>query len=378
VTHPDFSRAADVGNPIDPEYELVRLLARTRLDPGQRTRATMLAEGEIRWPYLFGLAGYHGVQALVYVNLREVTERVPPDELTRLRGWINFRTAHGLFLFQELGRIAQLLEEKNVPLLAIKGPVLAQHVYHSLALRPFVDLDLIIPPSAFPKAAALFQADGFQSRPLSRPRRRLYLYVHRQYTFWKDASAASARMPSAVDLHTALMPPGYTAGADFDALWGRSRPLSVMQRTVQMPGAEDLVRILCLHGFKNRWDRLKYVTDLTETLHAEADLDWDVLLRRARAERWSRVLALGLRTCERLAEATLAPEARSMAADPRVQHLVEGIVARMPHQASMRVEPYVDRVKLNLGAQDSVRGQAKYAGYAAVRRLVDVVLPQPS
>jgi hypothetical protein len=360
---------------LEPAYELVRLLAQPHLSAEARERVEVLLEGEGDWPLAMALAGYHGVLPLLYAGLRQVPHRVPPEAVQELKDRTNARTAHGLFLFQELGRLYRLLAGEGIRMLAVKGPVLAQHVYGSIALRPFVDLDLIVSPDDYSRAQAVLQGDGFESLPLSPLRLRLYVSINRQYTFWKYVPFGAAQVASVVDLHTGVMPPGYTDGASFDALWARSRPLRVMQTDVPMPGPEDLVMVLAFHGFKNRWDRLKYVVDLSETLRVEQGLDWDHLLRRAREERWRRVLALALQVCERLAGAELPPEARAAARDARVVPLVDGIVERMPHQATMHVEPYLDRVRLNLLAQDSLRGQARYVAYATARRLSDFVLP---
>jgi hypothetical protein len=327
------------------------------------------------WADVFYTSLYHGVAAVVYTHLKRMEGEVPREYLDGMRRWANGQTAHGLYLFQELARLSKVLGTGGIRAVAVKGPVLAQHIYGSIALRPFVDLDLITAPQEFRHAEVVLRADGFQTKALMPGRMRLYLWVHRQYTFWKHVPFGSDLALSAVDLHTGVMPPGYTDGASFDALWDRSRPLRVMQTDVPMPGAEDLVMVLAFHGFKNRWDRLKYVVDLTETLRVEKDLDWDHLLRRARRERWRRVLALALQVCERLGAAELPPEARAAARDARVGPLADGIVERMPHQATMRVEPYLDRVRLNLLAQDSLRGQARYMAYATARRLSDFVLP---
>jgi hypothetical protein len=358
------------------EYELLSLLSRTVLEGAQRERAEeLLGTGKIDWGYLTHIAGYHGVQPLLYYQLRSMAaESVDEGTLNKLRRVVGARSAHSMMLENELGQLAGFFAEEGVPLLAIKGPVLAQSVYRSVALRPFVDLDLVVRRDDFRRVEALLQSREYRDLPLNPFQKASYLFIHGQYTFWRRVAGMGAAV--VLDIHTAIMPPGYSYAEDFDDLFARSTTLPMAGTETHMLEREDLLMVLCYHGLKNRWDRLKYICDVAESIRAYPDLDWDTVYGRAHAMHSERVLRLGLALARRLLDAPLPGEiARDVQRDRRVGPLAAELMGRMPEQPHMKVEPYLDRVRLNVLAQDGVVGGLRYGGYAAARRVSELYIP---
>jgi hypothetical protein len=367
-------------SPVDggSEYRLLTLFSRKALGSAQAAQAhELLREEGLRWEYLMGIAGYHGVQPLLYYHLRrEGADLVPEAAFAKLRAVVGARSAHSIVLEHELGRLAGTFESEGLPLLAVKGPALAHNVYGSIALRPFVDLDLIVRRGDFERVEALLRREGYDAGPMPTFQKVSYLFIHGQYTFWRrlsDMGSAAA----VLDIHTAVMPPGYSYSEDFDDLFARSETRSIAGADTHVLEREDLLQVLCYHGFKNRWDRLKYVCDVAEFLRAYPDLDWEVVHRRADAMHSRRVLWLGLALAQQLLGAPLPGEvARDIRGDRRVQALSMAILERLPKQAHMRVEPYAERVRLNFLAQDSLLGGLRYGAYAAVRRVSRLYIPE--
>lgn len=361
-----------------PEYRLLVLCSRTELNGPHAERARdLLREEQIRWRYLISLAAYHGVQPLLYCHLRGVEPALVPEEhLKLLRGIVGARSAHSIVLVHELGRLAGVFEREGIPLLAVKGPALAHSVFGGVALRPFSDLDLIVRRDHFERVEARLRSEGYDEVQLQPRQKASYLFIHGQYTFWRRMPTMGSAM-AVLDVHTAVMPPGYSYSEGFDDLFARSGTVPMAGTDTHVLEREDLLQVLCYHGFKNRWDRLKYICDVAELLRAYPDLDWDTVYSRARAMHSKRVLRLGLSLAHDLLDAPLPDEvARDVQQDRRVQSLSVAILERLPRQAHMRVEPYWDRVRLNVFAQDSLAGVLRYGAYAAVRRVSRLYLPE--
>lgn len=359
------------------EYELLRLLSRTTLKAEQEAQAGALLQKDLRWGYLGGIAGYHGVQPLLYYHLKRLApELLGVEPLDRLRAIVGARSAHGLVLVHELGRMAGVFEREGLSVIAMKGPVLAQSIYGGIALRPFVDLDLVIDRARFDEAERILAAEGYQCRSLTPFQKRSYLFIHGQFTFWRRITSVGSAL-AVIDLHTAIMPPGYSYTEDFEDLLRRSKPMRFGSAEAHTLESVDLLEVLCYHGFKNRWDRLKYIADVAELLRATPAMNWDAVYARARATRSSRVLWLGLSLAERTLDAPL-PEAvrRDALANRHVKSLSDDIMERLPQQAHMRVEPYLDRVRLNILAQDSLLGRLRYSAYATARRISELYIPE--
>lgn len=361
-----------------PEFKVLTLCCRTELEADHRDRIVeYLSDEDLQWSYLVTLAGYHGVQPLLYCHLRQMDDRLlSGSHMTWLRGVVGARSAHSLILMQELGRLSEVLEEQHLPMLALKGAVLAESIYGGIAVRPFVDIDMLIRRQDYARLEGVLQREGYGFRTLTPFQKASYLYINGQYTFWrriKSLGEASAF----IDVHTAIMPPGYAYTEDFDALMARSVTVPIAGRQVRTLGREDLLQVICYHGFKNRWDRFKYICDLSELLRASPDLDWETVYHRMYAMQSRRVLRLGLYLANEVLEAPLPDEVREdLRKDERVQALGREVIERLPRQAHMTVEPYWDRVRLNVMAQDTVRGSLRYGAYSAARRVTDLYLPE--
>ncbi len=358
-----------------PEYQLLKRCCRTELTEAEWI-AHCLGDERLDWGYLVALAGYHGVQPLLYYHLRNQDEQLLSEpHMTWLRGVVGARSAHSLVLMHELGRLTEVFEREALPVLAVKGAVLAESVYGSAAVRPFLDVDLIVRRSDFGRIERLLERDGYDSKELNPFQKVSYLYVHGQYTFWrriKNLGEAQAFL----DVHTAIMPPGYAYAEDFGALWGRAVTAPIAGRPVPTLGREDLLLVLCYHGFKNRWERLKYVCDLAVLLRATPELDWDAVYRRAEAMNSRRVLDLGLLLAADLLGVDLPRWVREgIRQDHRVRTLGWSVTEWLPRQAHVKVEPYWDRVQLNVLGQDGLRGGLRYGAYAAARRVAELYLP---
>ena len=275
----------------------------------------------------------------------------------------------------DVDRLAAFFDSEGIPLLVLKGPVLAQSVYGSVAVRPFVDLDLVIRRGDFSRTAELLREQSYTSRKMSDAQKAGYLYIHGQYTFWRRIASMDSTAV-VLDVHTAIMPPGYSYRESFDALFERSGTMQMGGAVTHTLAREDLLLVLCYHGFKNRWDQLKYICDVAELIRSYPEMDWGVVFDRARTTRGRRVLLLGMALAEELLE-TLLPEdvSRDVKRDHRVSALSAAIIERLPRQAHMKAEPYLERVRLNVLGQDSALGGLRYGAYAALRRASELVLP---
>src|SRR6185436_6028161 len=79
-------------------------------------------------------------------------------------------TLHAAMLRTELAAVEPLLEEAcGAPPILIKGPAVADRYYPSWQLRPFADLDLLVPADRLRIAAKALSARGFEVLEEFRP-----------------------------------------------------------------------------------------------------------------------------------------------------------------------------------------------------------------
>ena len=118
------------------------------------------------------LADWHGVLPAVTRNLRRLDAAAPWARvvLARAEEPLLGRVAFSLRLRKQLEPIVSAFAAAGVPALVLKGPEFADRLYPEPVLRPFTDLDLLLPRNALGDAGAVLGRLGYRRDP--EPRRK--------------------------------------------------------------------------------------------------------------------------------------------------------------------------------------------------------------
>lgn len=191
-----------------------------------------------------------------------------------------------LAILQELPILRSSLEAAGVSPVVLKGPVLTE-VHGRADLRAYSDLDVLVAPQSFPFALRALEARGGRALVPS----------------WAElarvrAGELSIAMPSGVtvDLHWHLLNDQRlrrTFSVPTSSLLERVQPVQVNGVGVQTLDPIDMVLHLGLHSCMSGNDRLLWLKDIERAV-ATVALDWDTLIRRARACRVGLPVAIGL------------------------------------------------------------------------------------
>ncbi len=267
-------------------------------------------------------ARLHGVQGLLYAHLARDRPAGMPDRVFQsLQQEARAIQLTNLQMMQELILLAQAFDDAGIPLLTVKGPLLAQRDYGNLALRRFGDVDVLVRPSDYPAALDLFDALGYAPRDgIEKEEARAS----------RDAGLGRAFVHPdrgvTVELHDCLLNRSLSFRLSADRFWREAvrRPLG-STHVYELSPAHRLL-YLCAHGTKHHWSRLLWVVDVAQVVRRHADLDWDALLGTARRIGSLRVLLLGLRLTQEWLDTDL-PDAitEAVAADPMIDTLVDEI-----------------------------------------------------
>jgi hypothetical protein len=142
--------------------DLLLCCARTAVTRDVAARLRELAATEVDWEYLFLLARRHAVVPLLYVQLeRHASDVVPQEFLRKLKQQYLENSARNTVLTAELCRLIGLFADVGVEAIPYKGPALAAFAYDNLALRRFVDLDVIVKRSDVLKAREILLNEGY-------------------------------------------------------------------------------------------------------------------------------------------------------------------------------------------------------------------------
>ncbi len=316
------------------------------------------------WTEILRAGAYHKALPLIYAHLRE-HPAVPEAVVGALRDRTWQVSAHVLFLTSEMAQIARRLSHEDIPFLVLKGPSVAA-AYGGVAKRPFVDNDLLIRREDFARAEQVLLSLGFNERKRNSQQQSGYLSVHGEYTFGRAVGA----FVSTVDVHTRLVPVGFSYAPGFAELMTRSRALDVSGVSVRALSWGDLFLALSVNALKDQWDRLRLASDIAEV--AGLVQDWPAVMAQAARDRVLRAVHLAILVAADALDATFPPDVVAQAR--RDRHAVV-LSAHVRDGFARGREGIVlsgaERVRLNLLVQDGLRGQLRYVGYATARRVTE-------
>lgn len=281
------------------ETELELLLASARRNAQGRDKGTHNESlDSVDWEFLLNAGRQHGVDSMLYHHLVHLgTEAVPSDVVDTLQTQSEQLLAFNLHRFRALLQLVDAFRSEGISVLPIKGPLLALQYYGNLGFRRFVDLDLLVPRADVTRAASILQTHGFGAFPARTPaaeQRALDAQLGLEYFRESDGVW--------VELHAALLNKTFPLSLPPEELWQRAESRRFGATTVPMLSTEDLLIYLCAHGTKHHWASLKWICDVAAVCQSE-EVEWEVLLERARRLDGDRMLFVGLLLAGRLLEA---------------------------------------------------------------------------
>ena len=143
-------------------------------------------------------------------------------------------------------RLVEMLHQVGVEIIVLKGLSLALSYYAAPALRPMVDVDVLIRPRDIDTALRTIEAAGWTPRaplPQNHVRRRREVDLR---------GPAGERLDLHWHLHSAFIRPG-DGMHDDDQFFARAVPLSVGPATSSMLDPTDLFLHVLVHGATTGW-----------------------------------------------------------------------------------------------------------------------------
>ena len=198
-----------------------------------------------------------------------------PPEWELLRTARRLTAVNNLRLRHELIRVIGALKEAGIPVLALKGIVLAYTAYSDPSLRPMSDLDVLVPEGHVAEAVLVLRKLGFH-------------YPDRAIVRRDDCSRLGPEEELApalqlgisgvlLEVHSQLECSEPALAVPLQEFWSRSTSVVLRGHSVQTLCPEDCLFHLCLHQARHhRFEKgLLPLLDIKVFLESCQDLDWD-------------------------------------------------------------------------------------------------------
>jgi hypothetical protein len=313
--------------PQTPEFQLLLYCARS--EPNAECIRSVVNTG-INWQKLLELAEQHGVRPMLHRSLKAVCwNSIPQSTQFELERFYLANVQRSLAFAGELLHVCREFQQSGIPIVALKGVVLAESIYGDLSLREISDLDIVVHKADMSRAEAILIARGYQADFPDRDCRSAFLSYQGQYAFHNKQTGFS------IDLHWRLSGKGEAFGLNAECIWSRPEQVAMCGRMVPTLARDDLALFLAAHGTKEGWKALKWVCDFAEFLRKTQNVDWLALIDRAEQSNSCRQFQLAMFLACTLLD---APAPRELIDNARNNSAVRAL-AEMAQRRMLRTTP---------------------------------------
>lgn len=199
---------------------------------------------DAEWAALVNVAEEENILPWAVERLRFASGACTPEQRRQLEGFQREFQIAAFLWTESLKSTLAAFNRAELPVISLKGPVLAERMYGSAALRNCVDLDLLIRPQDLERAENVLAGIGFVPQGEADD-------YHRRWM----------RKNTLLELHHKLEN-SHAFAIDMDGLWARSCISQFQGVPIRLFGPADELLYLCLHGVRHRFDRLSLILDL--------------------------------------------------------------------------------------------------------------------
>ncbi len=269
------------------EFKIIKLLAKEIVYGGNKLLLlNNLKATRVNWKRLKSMLVYHELAPFLYVITKESPSSVPRKIFFLLKNTYYESLFRYIILFEELLRINEEAEKRNIIIIPIKGFSFSEEYYRRFGFRPLIDIDLLIQEKDLDKGVKLLLNLGYKKLLLGA--KESYWRTkqcHIEFIKEKEKEKEKEKTPIIVELHWALDFKRYNTHI-IPTLWKRLKKIKIENgKEITIMSPEDTLLSLALH--QRRFGKvlnLKYACDVGLLLKNE-NLDWKYVLEIAFKER---------------------------------------------------------------------------------------------
>ena len=269
-----------------PEGQLLLAVCSAEAD---ENKLNGLLNANLIWHEILGRAIGCDVAPLLYYRLKDLqaVHLVPPAGMDRLKKVYQWHAARNMNLYAKLQEVRHAFAGEKIPLILLKGAVLADLVYGNVALRPMRDVDILVRRNDLDAADDLLGRMGYTPTEAYRPKQWYHTFHHH------NVPHVSSDHSLILELHHNIVPPGLPVSIPAEDLWQDPRTIEVMNETALALCPEKLILHLCVHlAYENRFYRsLRSLSDIAATVAFYKEIiDWPKFISHVRAYKADRAV----------------------------------------------------------------------------------------
>ena len=266
-----------------------------------------LVDNHIDWDELERTADLQSMTPVVASMLtKHCGATVSPAICQRMREQLRHIALVNLAAVHEWQRVLKVLSAAGVSAISIKGPALALIAYRSLAMRQFIDLDLLVRPAEVVRARDVLVNEGYRlNSPVVADSDTALLRSHN-----RELGFVHQERGTTIELHWGVLHEMFPFQLPVEELFESARIESHDGISFLSLSPEYLLLYLCAHGTKHCWITLRWLCDVASYVRTVPELDWVMCIRQAEAANCDLVLKHSLLLAQQVLGLELPPAIR--------------------------------------------------------------------
>lgn len=266
------------------EDRLLLNCSRTAPEDANVSVIAELLQVRLDWDYIIQSSIRHGVAPLLRNAIQQILphlktgNQVPAHAMERLEILYQTSRRRNQRLYQIVAEIARECTKAGIAVMGLKDLQLARSIYPDPALRPMGDIDLLIRPEDYEKAADCMFRLGFERTPFTNlPYILKYAWGHH---------FRRRRDNTYVDLQWNVMQiewDVYQEGSfdfEIERMWKNAQKMAVDDYFILVPSLEDMLFHLCVHLDGHQFSELILLCDIYELIKQnESRIDWQYFIQ---------------------------------------------------------------------------------------------------
>ena len=232
------------------------------------------------WTKLIELAKRHRMISHVFYNIMNLKEYIPVHAYNKIQQQCEQNRLKVIRLAGTLIETTVALQENNISVVVLKGPLMAYQFYGDIGMKQSRDIDLLVERKNIDQCDLILKNMGCKRiQPdfsLSDKQKKVHKKIIHHYTY------LNPKTNTLIELHWRLLSPPALIPIDTTSLIERSVKINWEKKTFNVLGEDDLILYLATHGSKHQWYRLYWLKDFSEALYCFPENRYKALINHAR------------------------------------------------------------------------------------------------
>jgi hypothetical protein len=313
-----------------PEFNL--LLQAIRLDDPDavvREAEKIISGNEVDWEYLYAIANVHSVKPQLAKLIEMVSSEILPGTFReRLNDACRQNLFNQLSYVLEFFRVKNFLEESGIQIIPFKGFWLAYDAYGNLADRESQDVDVFVNIQDLERIKFLMTENGYLEEDTYK--KFTVGEIKSRFQEYNFDRMEGDKSRFHIEFHWGICLPEYGMGIKLEDLASQIMNVMFQGHEIQVftPNAH-LLLVLMHHGGKDRFLQLKQVNDIACILKKYEDIDWDLLISKAKRFNAEQLIYVGANIAATLTRVQIPGHIRARAESGKIDRLVKNRIRLM-------------------------------------------------